>query len=367
VFKYYGIGSIIQSLPSVRRIKDVYPNSQVHYVTNKSNKELFNKIDFIDNIIAISDKNIIHFLIDLSKSILFLWLKKIDMFFDLEIYSSFSTLFSTISLARNRYGFYRQFSFYKTGLYTHLLYFNSSKHISKIYNMLFNLAGVTTSDFVNFNIFNGYQKSKISALRLDENKYIVINPNASDLFPNRRLPANYWKIIIGYINKYCEYPVCIVGSKSETKYVELIIGSINTTSQGKIINLTGKTTLCELVDIIAYAKVVITVDSGVMHIAFATNTTSLSLFGPGNPKHYGPIDREKHKVIYKNVYCSPCIYEVDNPPCKNNNLCMSTIYPKEIIENLKNMVPDLLFGDPKELEWENTDEIKNYIYGNLII
>lgn len=102
-----------------------------------------------------------------------------------------------------------------------------------------------------------------------------------------------------------------------------------------------------------------------MHFAFATNTPSLSLFGPGDPSHYGPTDKSIHKVLYKNLYCSPCIYEVDVPPCKNNNQCMKAILPNEIIFELYNMMPDIFYTKPNKYLINQPDLRDNYKKGQL--
>ena len=66
-----------------------------------------------------------------------LWHYKIDLYFDLEVYSAFSTILATLSLARNRYGFYIANTNFRREPHTHLVYFNDYRQIS---SSLFSIA-----------------------------------------------------------------------------------------------------------------------------------------------------------------------------------------------------------------------------------
>ena len=97
-----------------------------------------------------------------------------------------------------------------------------------------------------------------------------------------------------------------------------------------IINLSGKTNLHELVETLRTADLLITNDTGPMHVANSLNTNVLALFGPCSPKQYGL--GKNIKTIYKNVYCSPCVHEFVVPPCKGDNQCMKLISVDEVFE-----------------------------------
>lgn len=71
------------------------------------------------------------------------------------------------------------------------------------------------------------------------------------------------------------------------------------------IDLTGRTSLKELVAVIAEARALVTNDSGPMHIAAAVGTPTVALFGPTNPRRTGPFG-PGHRVIAGRAACSPC-------------------------------------------------------------
>jgi len=70
-------------------------------------------------------------------------------------------------------------------------------------------------------------------------------------------------------------------------------------------SLAGKTTVMQLAELLRRAKLVITNDSGPMHIAAAVGAPLVSLFGPTNPVRTGPYLRES-SVVRLNIACSPC-------------------------------------------------------------
>lgn len=98
-----------------------------------------------------------------------------------------------------------------------------------------------------------------------------------------------------------------------------------------VINLAGATSLGGLLALLQRAKLLVTNDSGPMHLADALGTKIVSLWGPSSPQSYGNWS-PRHRMIYRNVYCSPCLLLVDKPPCQGDNQCMKGIRVREVAE-----------------------------------
>lgn len=119
-------------------------------------------------------------------------------------------------------------------------------------------------------------------------------------------------------------PVVIVGGKEDAGDGEKII----TDKRG--LNLAGKTSLAETAAIIAKAAVLVSGDSGILHIGVGLGKPTVSLFGPGIAKKWAPRG-EKHIVINKNLPCSPCTKFGYTPKCPINARCMSEISVEEVV------------------------------------
>ena len=94
----------------------------------------------------------------------------------------------------------------------------------------------------------------------------------------------------------------------------------------KVLNFAGKTTLRELMSLLQCCQLLITNDSGPMHIASALKVPLIALFGSTNPVVTGPYNGGE--VLYEQVECSPCFRRV----CPIDFRCMRSIHPKEVYQ-----------------------------------
>lgn len=80
-------------------------------------------------------------------------------------------------------------------------------------------------------------------------------------------------------------------------------------------------------------NLLITNDSGPLHLATVVNTPTISFFGPETPFLYGPVG-ENHKVFFKEISCSPCIRirDMKTVNCDKDADCLKGIIPTEVIE-----------------------------------
>jgi lipopolysaccharide heptosyltransferase I len=114
----------------------------------------------------------------------------------------------------------------------------------------------------------------------------------------------------------------VVGSRGDRGIADRVVSS----SRGRAISLAGETDLSELIELIKGARVVITNDSGPMHIGAALNIPVIAVFGPTSPALTGPYGKG-HVILQTDEPCIPCFKR----ECADLK-CMLGIAPEKVIE-----------------------------------
>ena len=133
-------------------------------------------------------------------------------------------------------------------------------------------------------------------------------------------PAKRWPYFRELASKL-DSQVVLLGSASDKGQAEGIPGR----------NLVGQTTLDEAIDLIAGAAAVVTNDSGLMHVAAATSTPLVALFGSSSPEHTPPLSALA-RVVWLKVECSPCFERV----CPLGHFkCMNELSVERVLATMK--------------------------------
>ena len=323
ICKFKGMGSIIQSTPLIATLKKQYPNAKIIFVSSIENQKIINEISWIDEGLYVDDRKIFSLLFTSFNLVRKLIGKKIDLYIDLEIYANYSSIIATMSMAHDRFGYYSKTSQYRMGMYTHMMYFNTDAPITEAYLQFARLLKCNEIIHDSY-VFDQYEKANKS--------YFIINPNASDLRIERRwTKESFIRLIQQLLVQYPDFDIHLIGSPSEASYVREISSQFKDNS--RVIDFSGKTSISGLLKMIAEASLVITNDTGPMHLAATMRKKSVALFGPCSPQQYaiGPTVYP----IYMNLYCSPCVHEFLIPPCKGNNSCMKLIQVSQVEEAVR--------------------------------
>jgi ADP-heptose:LPS heptosyltransferase len=343
VCKFLGMGSIIQATPLLQTLRKNFPSAEIIFITSEGNRSLLESVSCVDKVFCINDKSawkVISSSFSLLKS---LWSKKADLYIDLETYSYYSTAIATLSCATNRFGFYRVERNIRMGVYTHMMFFNARAPIAQSYLQMARLAGCKSvvESLYKFSIRDEVRKAatkKINTLGADiSHGAVIINPNASDLRIERRWPQeNFLALIKNLRLAYPQKTLILIGAINEQEWVNDIHRQLDEETKKKVINSAGCFSLAELFAVIDSGELIITNDTGPMHISFSLGKPTISLFGPASPAQYG--QHSSSFGIYKNIYCSPCVHDFITPPCHGDNQCMKQITVSEVFELCKQIL-----------------------------
>ncbi|MBN1683874.1 MAG: lipopolysaccharide heptosyltransferase II [Gammaproteobacteria bacterium] len=118
--------------------------------------------------------------------------------------------------------------------------------------------------------------------------------------PSKRWPAQYYAKVAR--EKLAQgWQIWIFGAQSDA----MEANEIQLATKNHCINLVGQTTLDEAIDLLSWATVVITNDSGLMHMAAALNLPLIAIYGSSSPNFTPPLGT-RIKILTLNLSCSPC-------------------------------------------------------------
>jgi ADP-heptose:LPS heptosyltransferase len=344
VAKLVGMGSILQCTPLLRALKLRYPHAKLVFVSMRANRELLLRLSGVDEILVMDDRSLAAMAYSTLRTVFTLIRLRADFYFDLEVYSGFASLVALWAATRNRLGFYRRSAAFKKGIYTHLVYFNTRMPVRQLYLQLGRVAGVPAGQNELMGPIAVFEHERMAVARMlaespgwqPQKPYVVLNPNASDLLLERRWPT---ESVLEAINRLVAtgYQIVLMGAPNEAGFVRSLYEALAPEVQFRVVNTAGRLSLGELLALLEGAACVLTNDTGPMHMAIALQRPTVCLFGPANPEHYGQ-DLPYVEIFYAQVFCSPCLYEADEPPCNGHNICMQRIQPEPVVEAVQRLV-----------------------------
>lgn len=132
--------------------------------------------------------------------------------------------------------------------------------------------------------------------------YLVVNINSEA--SSRRLTEAKAVELLTMLEKKVSQKIVLIGAPKEMPFVH---GVLKKLPPNRFENQCGKTTLPQLVELLAAARLLLTTDSGPAHLANALGTHTIVLFGAGNEKETAPYNASLRTIIRLNhLSCEPC-------------------------------------------------------------
>ena len=196
---------------------------------------------------------------------------------------------------KNIYGLYSPENkiFIKKGIDTKAKWFRKH-HLTRSFLKLLNYINVKDSFKLPFFKFDD---NVISKFGIERNNYFIIVPGAAYGPAKRWSFENYKILAMDLWEKFKIKPV-ILGTEKENEFIK---GNID---DNIFLNLSGKTTLKDVINILYNGLFTLTNDSGLMHISYLTGTKTYGVFGSTSPLWTGPLFNSS--IFYSKRECSPC-------------------------------------------------------------
>jgi heptosyltransferase-2 len=141
--------------------------------------------------------------------------------------------------------------------------------------------------------------------------------------PAKRWPAKHFAALAQLVASP-DHPAWLIGSAKD----HAVGAEIETLAAGCVINLCGRSSLEQAIDLIASARCVVSNDSGLMHVAAALGKPLVALYGSSSPAYTPPLS-PRAKILTLNLDCSPCFKR--ECPLGHFN-CMNRLAPRQVAD-----------------------------------
>jgi heptosyltransferase-2 len=163
-------------------------------------------------------------------------------------------------------------------------------------------------------------------LRLDRPSQLVCLCPGAEYGPAKRWPPQYFGELAAALAAQ-GHTVCVVGSGKERVLGE----AIHASSKGVAVNLCGRTTLDQAVVVLSGADMVVTNDSGLMHVAAALDRPLVALYGSSSPEFTPPLSA-RARILKLDIRCSPCFERT----CPLGHFdCMMKLMPGRVLAEIQ--------------------------------
>ncbi len=318
------VGDVIFSSPIFKALKEAYPQAHISCLAVPRVKEVLESIPFLDEIIVYDEKGRHRNPLTKLKLIFELRKKRFDIAFLLHR-SLTRALLVYLTGIPQRVGYDAK---NRGKFLTHKAEpLEGQVHRSDYYLNVVESYGIVVNDRrsqlrVSTSIEEEAEKI-FKAKKIQKDDYvIVINPGGNwDL--KRWPPENFTRLIGGFWGDF-NTKIIVSGARKDVA----LFRKINSLTFKNAVNLAGETSLMQLIAIMKKADLVISGDTGPLHIANSVGTEIIGLFGPTRPEITGPRGSGKAHIIQHDVGCNkePC-YHLRCP----DNICMQSITPEEVL------------------------------------
>jgi heptosyltransferase I len=313
------LGDLIHTLPAAAALRRAFPQARIDWLVDERHRELLDLVPVIDRRLAIrarSAASLIDAIRELRRS-------RYDAALDLQGLLK-SAILARASGARRVVGFPAPLLRERTArmFYTETAGLDAAHVIKKNLSLL-KAFGIQHSP-IEFPI--EIRKPEIAAAareRLgigDRAAFALINPGAA--WPNKRWPPVYFAEVASAMKKRHGLGSIVLWGPGEARLAHDVVEA----SQGSAA-VSPQTTLAELVSLAKAATIMISGDTGPLHVAAAVGTPLVGIYGPTSPERNGPW-ASRDLTVSRLDRCQ-CAYERH---CHAKSWCLLDITPREVIE-----------------------------------
>jgi ADP-heptose:LPS heptosyltransferase len=308
-----GIGDAVHLVPVIKALRKSFPDTVIDILAEKRNGAVFSLTNDVTNL----------FRYDILSEFFCVFRKNYDLVIDTEQWHRLSAVVARLAGAPVIIGYATN---ERKKMFTHPVhYFHDDYEMDSFINLLapLHIAHQADNALPYLSVPVSAHLKTIGLLGdLAAKPFAVLFPGAS--IKERRWGVQKFIDLVESLHGK-GIPSVIIGGGDDSGDGERIAG------KGHALNLAGRTSLVETAAVIDQSALLISGDSGILHIGVGLGKPTVSLFGPGIAKKWAPGE-SRHIVINKCLPCSPCTRFGYTPKCPIDAKCISDITAEEVSE-----------------------------------
>jgi ADP-heptose:LPS heptosyltransferase len=307
-----GIGDALLLAPAINSLRATYACACITILAEKRNAGAFSLIPAVDRLL----------LYDRPADLLQFFRSRYDLIIDTEQWHRLSAVLTRIVSSRVKIGFATN---ERSRLFTRSVPYSHDEYEARSFlNLLLPLQikSFFDSSLPFLTIPDSAASEAACLLKSIASPYITLFPGAS--IRERRWGSAKFATLAEQVASL-GFAAVIIGGKEDKAAGEAIIAG----SSG--LNLAGRTSIAVTAAIIAGSRLLVSGDSGILHIGAGLGIPTVSFFGAGIAKKWSP-QGGKHIVLNRNLTCSPCTLFGTTPVCRYGVRCLEDIDAAAVYE-----------------------------------
>jgi ADP-heptose:LPS heptosyltransferase len=325
--KMLGGGSLLLAMPMLIGFRRAYPKTRMVLITTPSVKAFAELAGLFDEYRVIEMKSL-----GILTSGLSAWFKtfRADCIIDLEVHSRMTTVFTTVTMARNRVSFWLEDIFWRRGLASHLVFFNRSSGSYHFYDRIADLFQYPVASQADCRAAMKAACSIPDPVQKVER--VCVGFACSDLGMERMLTPSQWVEVFRTNLRPDHQTFLFMGGPADAARADAIIVAVKAAFPALVLeNLCGKSTLKQSAATIFESTEFWGIDSSLLHQARIAGLKCLSYWGPTDPATRLRLGWEvDERTVYRKIACSPCVHTSEEPPCHGDNRCIQGLFAPEL-------------------------------------
>lgn len=347
IVKLAGLGSLLACVGVFRALRASQPQARLVVVSLAGTAAAARMIPEVDEVLAISAAGAGRLLCDGWRVLRELRRRRVDVIVDIEYFSKLSTVYCSLAGARYRLAFMLP-ARWRRRLIDGGSAFREDIHFRDCVAYLLQPLGVDGRKLPEAVVTPPPDAEEAAAALLAEASganaatiWMVVNPHASDLCVQRRWPLErFAQVMSAILQQQPALRIVIPGTAGERGHAEALQALLPAAQRARVCVLAGRTDLGTLAAILRRSCLVLTGDTGVMHLAAVVGAPLVALFGPESPVRYSPVGGSQagrpapiRRILAGHVPCGPCLCYRNRKraPCRvEPAACMLAITVEEV-------------------------------------